>query len=154
MFLFLECYLVQIIENYEQNGQFRHLSLDEIKNYILEYQKSTGRKVGCVVIDHIGALKKKTKDGENQGIMDICHTMKAFAQETNTMLVMQSQAPREKAGIGDIELNKDAAYGTVFFESYCDYLITMWQPLKRCYSESINCNFNLTHLTRRDCFTF
>ena len=48
---------------------------------------------------------------------------------------MQSQAPREKAGIGDLELNKDAAYGTVYFESYCDYLITIWQPLKRCYSE-------------------
>lgn len=51
------------------------------------------------------------------------------------MLIMQSQAPREKAGIGDLELNKDAAYGTVYFESYCDYLISLWQPLKRCYSE-------------------
>lgn len=61
--------------------------------------------------------------------------MKAFAVQTNTMLVMQSQAPREKAGIGDLELNKDAAYGTVYFESYCDYLITIWQPLKRCYME-------------------
>jgi hypothetical protein len=67
--------------------------------------------------------------------MDICHSMKAFAIETNTMLIMQSQAPREKAGSGDLELNKDAAYGTVYFESYCDYLITIWQPLKRCYSE-------------------
>ncbi len=126
---------VQVISNYDDKGQFRHLSLDEIKAYILSYQESTGRKVGCVVIDHIGALKKKTKDGENQGLMEICHTMKAFAHQTNTMLVMQSQAPREKAGIGDLEINKDAAYGTVFFESYCDYLITMWQPLKRCYSE-------------------
>ena len=48
---------------------------------------------------------------------------------------MQSQSSREKAGIGDLELNKDAAYGTVYFESYCDYLITLWQPLKRCHSE-------------------
>jgi hypothetical protein len=61
--------------------------------------------------------------------------MKSFAVQTNTMLVMQSQAPREKAGIGDLELNKDAAYGTVYFESYCDYLITLWQPLKRCYKD-------------------
>jgi hypothetical protein len=59
--------------------------------------------------------------------------MKAFAVQTNSLLVMQSQSSREKAGIGDLELNKDAAYGTMYFEAYCDYLITLWQPLKRCY---------------------
>jgi hypothetical protein len=103
--------------------------------YILDFQKSTGKKVGTCVIDHIGALKKKNINGENQGLMDLCHQMKAFALETNTMVIMQSQAPREKAGIGDLELNKDAAYGTVFFESYVDWLLCLWQPLKRCYSK-------------------
>jgi KaiC/GvpD/RAD55 family RecA-like ATPase len=126
---------VHIISNYGDRGEFRHLSLDEIRQYLLQFKERTGKKIGCVVIDHIGALKKKSKDGENQGLIEICHEMKAFAVETNTMLVMQSQAPRDKAGIGDIELNKDAAYGTLFFESYCDYLIAIWQPLKRCYSE-------------------
>lgn len=126
---------VHVISNYAEDGSFRHLSLGEIKDYILKFQQVTKRKVGCVVIDHIGALKKQTKDGENQGIMDICHEMKAFAIQTNTMLVMQSQSSREKAGIGDLELDKDAAYGTIFFESYCDYLVTMWQPLKRCYNQ-------------------
>lgn len=126
---------VQVLSNYDDNGSFRHLSFSEIRDYILKYQRVTGRKVGCIVIDHIGALKKKGKEGENQDLMTICHEMKAFAIETNTMLVMQSQAPREKAGIGDLELNKDAAYGTVYFESYCDYLITIWQPLKRVYAE-------------------
>lgn len=126
---------VHVISNYDDSGAYRNLSLSEIKDYILKFQKVTGKKVGCIVIDHIGALKKKDKKGENQDLMDICHEMKAFAVETNTMLVMQSQAPREKAGIGDLELNKDAAYGTVYFESYCDYLVTIWQPLKRCYSE-------------------
>lgn len=126
---------VHVISNYADDGSFRHLSFDDIKEYLLKFQRVTKRKVGAVVIDHIGALKKKGKDGENQDLMDICHQMKAFAVATNTMLVMQSQAPREKAGIGDLELNKDAAYGTVYFESYCDYLITIWQPLKRCHSE-------------------
>lgn len=126
---------VHVISNYDDNGAFRHLSFDDIKEYILRFEKVTGRKVGSVVIDHIGALKKKSKNGENQDLMDICHAMKGFALETKTLLVMQSQAPREKAGIGDLELNKDSAYGTVYFESYCDYLITLWQPLKRCYTE-------------------
>jgi hypothetical protein len=126
---------VHLISNYADDGSFRHLSFSEIRDYILKFQEVTGNKVGAVVIDHIGALKKKGKDGENQDLMTICHEMKAFAVQTNTMLIMQSQAPREKAGIGDLELNKDAAYGTVYFESYCDYLITLWQPLKRSYSE-------------------
>ncbi len=125
---------VHVMSNYGPNGEFRHLSFKEIKDYILKFQTHTGQKVGCVVIDHIGALKKKgAKAGEGQDLIDICHEMTAFAVETTTLLVMQSQAPREKAGIGD--LGKDAAYGTVFFESYCDYLITLWQPLKRCYKE-------------------
>jgi len=127
---------VHIMDNYAPDGTFRHLSFNEIKDYIIKFQEVTKKKVGCVVIDHIGALRKQgAKAGENQDLMNICHSMKAFAQQTNTMLVMQSQAPREKAGVGDLELNKDAAFGTVFFESYCDYLITLWQPLKRCYAE-------------------
>lgn len=126
---------VHVISNYADDGSFRHLSFDDIKTYLLEFQKTTGKKIGCVVIDHIGALKKKGKDGENQDLMTICHEMKAFSIATNTLLVMQSQSSREKAGIGDLELNKDAAYGTVYFESYCDYLITIWQPLKRCYNQ-------------------
>ena len=127
---------VHVISNYADDGSFRHLSFDQIRDYILQFQKTTGRKAGCVVIDHIGALNKQGAKGENQDLMNICHTMKAFAIATNTLLVMQSQAPREKAGIGDLELDKSAAYGTVFFESYCDYLVAVWQPLKRCYSES------------------
>jgi KaiC len=126
---------VHVISNYDDNGNFRHLSFDEIRDYIEKFQKAKGIKVGCVVIDHIGALKKKGKDGENQDLMDICHSMKAFAVQTNTLLVMQSQSSREKAGVGDLELNKDAAYGTVYFEAYCDYLIALWQPIKRCHSE-------------------
>lgn len=126
---------VHVLSNYDDAGNFRHLSLDEIKDYIMKFQKVSGKKVGCIVIDHIGALKKKNANDENQGLMDICHSMKAFAVQTNTLVVMQSQTSRAKAGIGDLELDKDAAYGTIFFESYCDYLITLWQPLKRCHKE-------------------
>jgi hypothetical protein len=126
---------VHIMSNYDENSNFRHLSFEEIKEYIQKFQEVNKVKIGCIVIDHIGALKKKGKNGENQDLMDICHAMKAFAIQTNTLLVMQSQSSREKAGIGDIELDKNAAYGTVYFEAYCDYLITLWQPLKRCHNE-------------------
>jgi len=126
---------VHVMSNYDSDGNFRHLSFSEIKEYIQQWERGTGNKVGCVMVDHIGALKKKDSDNENQGLMDICHEMKAFAVQTKTFLIMQSQTSREKAGWGDLELDKDAAYGTTTFEWYCDYLVTIWQPLKRCHSE-------------------
>lgn len=126
---------VHVLSNYDEAGVFRNLSLDDIKDYILQFQKQTGKKIGTCVIDHIGALKKQNKNGENEGIMEICHKMKSFAIETNTLVVMQSQAPREKAGSGDLELNKDCAYGSVFFESYVDWLLAIWQPLKRAHAD-------------------
>jgi hypothetical protein len=126
---------VHILSNYDDQGNPRLLSLAEIQEYILKWQTTTGCKVGCVVIDHIGALKKKGSNDENQDLMTICHSMKAFAVQTNTFLIMQSQTSRQKAGIGDLELDKDAAYGTATFEWYCDYLMTIWQPLKRCHME-------------------
>lgn len=126
---------VHVMSNYDDEGNFRHLSLEEIKQYLIRWQAETKQKIGCVVIDHIGALKKKGSNDENQDLMTICHSMKSFAVQTNTFLIMQSQTSREKAGIGDLELNKDAAYGTLFFEAYCDWLVTLWQPLKRCHKE-------------------
>lgn len=119
---------VHIIDNYNQDESFRHLSLEEIKKYISDWKKRTGKKVGCVVIDHI-AILKTTLPG-SVGIETICHKMKPFAKELDCFLIMQSQTTKEKAGIGDKELNKDAAYGTIMFEAFCDYLVTLWQPLK------------------------
>lgn len=124
---------VHVLGNYNEDGSYRNLSLSEIEAYVVKFQEENNVKVGCVVIDHIGVLKKKGKEGENQGLMDICHNMKAFAKRTNTFLVMQSQTSREKAGNGDLELDKDAAYGTSLFEWYLDYQVTTWQPLKRVY---------------------
>lgn len=127
---------VHVISNYDAQGKFRDLSLDDIKNHILEFKQKTGKQVGCVVIDHIGVLCNNNKLGQDEGIKKIAKEMKGFATETNTFLIMQSQTSREKAGIGDLELNKDAAFGTSVFENFCDYLITIWQPLKRMYAQN------------------
>ncbi len=126
---------VHLISNYDDAGNYRDLSLQQIQDYVGEFQKTTGKKIGCVVIDHIAVLANKNKLGQDEGVKEISKAMKSFAVSTNTLLIMQSQTSREKAGIGDLELNKDAAFGTSVFENYCDYLITLWQPLKRCYAE-------------------
>lgn len=126
---------VHIISNYDEAGKFRDLSLDDLKSYILKFKESTGKKIGCVVIDHIGILCNNNKLGQDEGVKQISKAMKSFAIETDTFLIMQSQTSREKAGIGDLELNKDAAFGTSVFENFCDYLVTLWQPLKRVYAQ-------------------
>lgn len=127
---------IHIISNYSEDGTYLHHSLKSIEEHLLDFKAETGFAIGATVIDHIGVLDKNTKNGEADGIIGICRSMKALAQRLNTMLIMLSQAPREKAGVGDLELNKDAAYGTVFFESFVDYLLTIWQPLKRVYGQS------------------
>lgn len=126
---------IHIISNYGDNGEFRNFSMKMIEDHMVNFEKSTKCKVGTAVIDHIGVLDKSNKNGENEGLIGVCKEMKGVAVRVNIMLLMLSQAPREKAGVGDLELDKNAAYGTVFFESYVDYLLCLWQPLKRVYSE-------------------
>lgn len=126
---------VHIISNHDGEGNFRDLSLATIKEYIFSFEKKTGNKIGCVVVDHIGVLSNNNRLGLDEGVKQICKEMKGFAVETNTLLIMQSQTAREKAGIGDLELNKDAAFGVSAFENFCDFVITIWQPLKRCYDQ-------------------
>lgn len=126
---------IHIVSNYESDGTYKHLSMDSIEEHLLKFQSAPDSKVGAVVVDHIGVLSKNDKNGESEGLMGVCRKMKAVAVKVNCMLIMLSQAPREKAGVGDLELNKDAAFGTVFFESFVDYCLCLWQPLKRVYKD-------------------
>jgi KaiC/GvpD/RAD55 family RecA-like ATPase len=126
---------IHVIDNHNEDDSFKHLSLSAIEDQMYSWQESTGLKIGTAVIDHIGVLDSSNKNGENDALIGICKRMKPVARRLNIMLIMLSQAPREKAGIGDLELSKDAAFGTVFFESFLDYLICLWQPLKRVYAQ-------------------
>ncbi len=126
---------IHIVSNHNTDGTYNHFSLSDIEEHIKTFKSKTGFKVGATVIDHIGVLSRETKNGESDGLIGICRDMKGVAIRLDTLLIMLSQAPREKAGIGDLELNKDAAYGTVFFESFVDYCLCLWQPLKRAYTQ-------------------
>ena len=84
---------VEVLGNYNEDGTYRQLSLDKIQQYVKDYQKHTGKKIGCVAIDHIGILDKNTKNGENDGLIQICRKLKSFALETDTFVIILSQAP-------------------------------------------------------------
>jgi len=124
--------MVYFLDQHDENGINRELTLNKIKDEILLLEKTIGKKVGCVVIDHIGCLSYEEGKTEYDKLMNACRLMKSFALETKSFLIMQSQSSREKAGpYGDVEIDKDAAYGTTKFENYCDYILTTWQPLSR-----------------------
>lgn len=127
---------VYLLGNYNEDGTYRELGLKEVKEHIIKLEKSTGKKVGCVVIDHIGIVKQTQGRGEFDGLIGNCRQMKACAIATNTFWIIQSQTSRAKNSGGDIELDMDAAYGTSNFEFYCDYVMTIWQPLKRVYDRA------------------
>jgi KaiC/GvpD/RAD55 family RecA-like ATPase len=120
-----------ILGNYDKDGTFRELGFDEIREFVFKLEKATGKKVGCVVLDHIGILKQEKGNGTFDGLIGNCRRMKAFAVATNTFLIVQSQTSRGKNGGGDMELDMDAAFGTSNFEFYADWIMTVWQPLKR-----------------------
>ncbi len=127
---------IHVLGNYNPDGTYRNLSLPEIEDYIVKLKEETGTEIGCVCIDHVGVLRKESRNGEGQALIDIFHQMKAFANRTKCFLMMQSQTSREKAGNGDQEIGKDGAYGSTVFEWYCDYVVTTWQPLKRIYPQA------------------
>jgi hypothetical protein len=127
---------IHIVSNHNDDDTFKNLSLTDIEAEMFNWQEQNPTlKIGTAVIDHIGVLASNSRNGEGDAIISLCKQMKPVARKLNIMLIMLSQAPREKAGIGDLELDKNAAYGTVFFESFVDYLLLLWQPLKRMYSE-------------------
>lgn len=123
--------VVHILGNYNADGTFRDLGLDEIQEYVIALEKDTGKKVGCTVVDHIGILKQEKKREDRDALSANCKRLKSFAIATNTFVVIQSQTSRAKNGGGDMELDMDAAFGTSSFENYCDWIMTTWQPLKR-----------------------
>lgn len=125
--------LVYVLDNYNEDGTYRELGLDDIQEYALELEKATGKKIGCLVIDHLGVLRQKStkKDNENEGLTGVCKQLKAVSIATNTFLIIQSQTSRAKNAGGDVELDMDAAFGTSSFESFTDFVMTTWQPLKR-----------------------
>jgi hypothetical protein len=67
---------------------------------------------------------------------EMCRIMKVVAESLNCFLVVQNQSTIERAGHGDTPMGLNAAYGAANYAWFCDYIITVWQPLKRVQSET------------------
>lgn len=120
-----------ILGNYNSDGSRKNLGFDEIEAYVLGLEKDIGKKVGAVIIDHLGLIKQTKGIGQYDGLQGNCERMKSFAIKTKVFCLVQSQTSRSKAGIGDIELDVDAAFGSAALEWNSDFIVVLWTPLKR-----------------------
>lgn len=131
------------------------LTWQHIVKFVQDTCKRENKKVGTVVIDHFMALSDKidsTKEPNfdvstdlNSGrgriktinVKEMCRLMKVIAEHLNCFLIIQNQSTIERAGHGDTPMGINAAYGAAQFAWFCDYIITVWQPLKRVQDETM-----------------
>lgn len=130
------------------------LTWQHIVRYVQDTCKHEGKKVGSVVIDHLQVLSDKidtTMEPNFDVSLDInsgrgkiktiktkemCRLMKVVAEYLNCFLIVQNQSTIERAGDGDTPMGIHSAYGAADFAWFSDYIVTVWQPLKRVQSET------------------
>lgn len=138
-----------VVANEDEDGEYRGLNLQDIYSYVKGIERSTGKKTLIVVIDHVSIINKKldlsrSPNFEEQGFREFKELMpdeinskvKALAKMLDVFIINQSQTTKQRAGDGDVPLNKDAAFGSASFEWYCDFILTIWKPLVRVYGET------------------
>jgi len=130
------------------------ITWQHIVKFVQDTCKQENKKVGAIIIDHFMALSDKidtTKEpnfdvstdvnsgrGKNKtiSVKEMCRLMKVVAEHLNCFLIIQNQSTIERAGHGDTPMGINAAYGAAQFAWFCDYIITVWQPLKRVQDQT------------------
>lgn len=143
-----------VVSNEDDEGNSRNINLQQISWFCRDIQKSTGRKIVSIAIDHIGVInptidiRKKPDFGligdvegafenfRNIGLRKMPQLLKQLAKELDVFLIIQSQTTKAKGMDGDTPLGIDAAYGAAQFEQYMDYVMTIWQPLRRVHAKT------------------
>lgn len=138
-----------VVSNEDEDGNSRYLNLQDIYCYTKDIAKVSGKKVKAIAIDHVGIINKsidikrkpdfglaKRDDlgfGNNRTLSDreMTKFIKSMSKELDVFSIVQSQTTKEKASEGDVALGMGAAYGVAQFEWDMDYVMTIWQPLKR-----------------------
>lgn len=139
-----------VISNEDADGKARHIGLQEVYWYSRDLQKSTGKKIGAIAIDHLSIMSRhintqkqpifnafgggvESVRGDNVVLSRemMVSKFKEIAKALDIFVILQSQTTKDKDGGGDLPLGKNAAYGISQFEWYCDYILTFWRPIKR-----------------------
>lgn len=125
------------------------LTWQHLVRFVNDTCSKANKKPGCVVLDHFMAISDKidttiepnfdvsTDINSGRGKIksintkEMCRIMHVVAEHLNCFLIVQNQSTKERAGQGDSPLGINAAYGAAQFEWFSDYIMTVWQPLKR-----------------------
>lgn len=140
-----------IIDNKSMNER---ISPQHIIKFVKDTCEQLGKKVGVVAIDHFMVLSNKIDTTiephfdikldlnsgrgklKNAPIGEMCRIMHELAVHLDCFLIVQNQGTKITAGEGDTPLGLHAGYGAAEFAWYCDYMMTVWQPLSRVAAET------------------
>ena len=135
-----------VIDN-EQTDE--RIGWQHIVRYVEDTCAALGKTPGCIIIDHFKALSNKIDTKmqpnfdvsfdmhsglgtiKNISINEMCRLINAVAKRLDAFVIVQNQSTKGRAGDGDLPMGIDAAHGAADFEWFCDYIITVWQPLKK-----------------------
>lgn len=143
-----------VVSKEDDEGNMRRIGLQEIYGYTRDMERLTGKKVAAIAIDHF-SIVSPTIDANKHPNFDIGATMetgfghernlssaqlasllKALAKMLDVFVIVQSQTSKEKGQLGDLPIDGNAAYGISHFDWYCDHVMTIWQPLRRIYTDT------------------
>ena len=140
-----------VVSNEDDSGNPRHLNLQDIYWHCQDIMKVSGRKIGAICIDHIAVINptiniRKEPSFGMVGEMDgafgdlrcvsprkMPQLLKELAKQLDCFLIIQSQTTKAQGLHGDTPLGVSAAYGASQFEHFCDYVMTLYQPIRRVY---------------------
>ena len=115
-----------VIASFDDDGKGRDMSIKGISNMLKRYQTTLNKPILSVVLDH---LNNVPLDG---GTLDNVTTgFGKLAKELNFLAFLNCQTSKERGGVGDIPLDKNAPYMTSKPTQDSVYMISISQPLKR-----------------------
>lgn len=119
-----------IIENYDDEGRSRDLTVQGIKFDLKKIKETLGQTIHAVCIDHLHEININGGVDYNP----TCKEIKNMAVELDTHGFVLSQTTKSK-GIGDIPVSRDGCYGCSRYEWLMTNILTVFQPLKRVQKE-------------------
>jgi hypothetical protein len=119
-----------IIENYDEDGKSKNLSVSDIKLELTNIKEVMGVTMHAFVIDHL--LEIDLNGGVDYN--PVCKKIKDLSVELDSHCFLLSQTTKGK-GTGDVPVPKDGCFGTSRFEWIVTNIITVFQPLRRVEKE-------------------
>lgn len=115
-----------IIENYDDEGKSRELSISDISIELSNIKSILNTKIHAFALDHLHEVNINGAVDYNP----VCKELKNIAVELDAHGFILSQTTKGK-GIGDIPVPKDGCFGTSRYEWLMTNILTVFQPLRR-----------------------